>query len=42
MKDCCKPEEEKTRNKSSKLMRWLMYAVVIGLLAFILIEQFNY
>ncbi len=42
MKECCKPEDDKRKDKTSKIMRWLVYAVVIGFLAFIVINQIKY
>jgi len=40
MKECCKTGDEKSKNKTSKMLTWLIYAVVIGLLAFIVFNQF--
>ena len=42
MKDCCKTEDKKLKNNTGKMWTWLIYAVVIGLLAFIVIKQINY
>lgn len=41
MKDCCKTGDEKPKNKTGKILTWLIYAVVIGLLVFIVINQIN-
>lgn len=42
MKECCKTEEDKPKNKVSKMLKWFIYAIVAGLLAFIVINQINY
>ena len=43
MKDCCKTGDEKPQKKDiGKMMTWLIYVIVIGLLAFIVINQINY
>lgn len=42
MKECCKSGDAKPKRESGKLLTWLIYVVVFGLLAFIVINQINY
>lgn len=40
MKDCCKTETEKPKTQIGKILKWIFYLAIAGLLVFVLLRQF--